>query len=184
MLIYVNWFYRCCHIILLSDDIGEVLLLPMLTAHQCWSESSRGATHLYSLHDLLDAAGSWGLLQLFLLLCLYWHSFLYRGYKGVKNETFLKCLPVYYCLATTGPITVDSRPSFGTHPNLGAANVRPCATWWSKEPPCEPAISVPYEQEPTRAHKQGNLPSLQMRRSMDVAQDLPAVCSSGTTWKD
>lgn len=183
MLIYANRFYRCCHIILLSDGIGEVLLLPMLTAHQCWCENSRGATHLYSLCGLLDAGGSWGLLQLFLLLCLYWHSLLYRGYKGVKNETFLKSLPVYYCLATTGPVTVDMRPFLGTHPNLGAVTVRPCAMWWSKKPPYEPAVSVPYVQEPTRARKQGYLASLQMVRSMDVAQDLPAVRSSGTTWK-
>lgn len=139
-MIYVNRFYRCCHIILLSDDIGEVLLLPTLMAHQGWCENSRGATHLYSLHGLLDAAGSWGLLQLFLLLRLYWHSLLYRGYKGVKNETFLKCFPVYYCLATTRPITVDMRPSLGTHPNLGAVNVHLWSMWWSKKPLYKPAI--------------------------------------------
>lgn len=64
MLIYANRFYRCCHIILLSDDIGEILLLLMLTAHQCWCENSRGATHFYSLHGLLGALGSMGLLRL------------------------------------------------------------------------------------------------------------------------
>lgn len=60
MLIYANRFYTCCHIILLSDDIGEVLLLLVLTAHQCWFVNSRGGTHLHSLHGLLDTAGSWG----------------------------------------------------------------------------------------------------------------------------
>lgn len=81
MLIYANQFHRC-HITLLNVDISEVLLLPMLTAHQRWCGNSRGATHLYSIRGLLDAAGSWGFLQLFLLLCLYWHSLLYRSYKG------------------------------------------------------------------------------------------------------
>lgn len=104
MLIYAKQFYRCCYIILLSDDIGEVLLLPMLTARQCWCENSKGATHLHSLHGLLDTAGSWGLLQLFLLLCLYWHNLLHKGYEGVKNENCLKSFQFVTVWLQQGPL--------------------------------------------------------------------------------
>lgn len=133
MLIYANQFYRYCHIILLSDEIGAVLLLPVLTAHQYWCDNIRGATHLYSLCGLLGAAGSWGLLWIFLLLCLYWHSLIYRGCKGVKNKTFLKGLPVYYCLASM----VDMRPFSGTHPmSICASRGRVRNLCMSQQSPC------------------------------------------------
>lgn len=73
MLIYANRFYTCCHIILLSDDIGEVLLLPVLTAHQCWFVNSRGATLFHSLHGVLDTAGNWGLPLIPFLMSLLAH---------------------------------------------------------------------------------------------------------------
>ena len=56
-----------------------------------------------------------------------------------------------------------------TYPDVGAVNVHPRAMWWSKKLPCEPAISVPYEQKLTYACKQGCLASLQLVRSMDGA---------------